>query len=129
MATTCGLFGDDEPPTIVNAFKYAIYRVSHERNLLRDVTLAYDVQRLSVFNQFEASKKGNSVNNYPATVGPANPDVAAFTSSACANLNIPHIEIRVDAYAAPFPASYSINLHPDPELLSHAVLDVIRAVG
>ncbi|KAH3735863.1 hypothetical protein DPMN_042421 [Dreissena polymorpha] len=126
-----GLFGDDEPPTIVNAFKYAIYRVSHERNFLRDVTLAYDVQRLPVFNQFEASKKvcEQLSRNIVCTVGPANPDVAAFTSSACANLNIPHIETRVDAYAAPFPASYSINLHPDPELLSHAVLDVIRAVG
>lgn len=53
-----GLFGDDEPENVVNAFKYALYHVNHQRTLLKNMNLMYDIQTLPVTNRFEASKKG-----------------------------------------------------------------------
>ena len=56
-----GLFGDDEEEMVENSFKYAVYRVSHERGLLTNTHMKYDIQRLPIYNTFDSSKKGNFV--------------------------------------------------------------------
>lgn len=58
FSSSGGLFDNNEEENIENAFKYAVYRVSHERGLLIDTKLMYDIQRLPVHNSFDASKKG-----------------------------------------------------------------------
>ncbi|WAR07420.1 GRIK2-like protein, partial [Mya arenaria] len=125
-----GLFGDDEPENVVNAFKYAVYRVSHELDLPRNVELVYDIQRIPIANRFEASKKvcEQLAQSTMCTFGPVHPDVAAFAGSACSNLHVPHIETRVDSNAIP-PSSFSINLHPESQHLAKAVLDVVLKFG
>ena len=43
---------------VENSFKYAVYRVSHERGLLTNTHMKYDIQRLPIYNTFDSSKKG-----------------------------------------------------------------------
>lgn len=63
-----------------------------------------------------------------AMFGPVNADIATYTGSACSSLQIPHIETRVDTNNLQF-SPLSINLHPDAQQLSRAVLDVIKHFG
>lgn len=49
-----GLFGHEESTT-ENAFKYAVYRINHEKNLLGGATLNYDTRRLSAEDAFTSS--------------------------------------------------------------------------
>ena len=60
--------------------------------------------------------------------GPVNPDIATFTGSACSSLEIPHIETRMDTSYLPV-SPMSLNIHPDTQQLSRAVLDVIKHFG
>ena len=46
---------------MVNAFKYALYHVNHQRSLLRNINLIYDIQNLPTTHRFEASKKGKHI--------------------------------------------------------------------
>ena len=55
-----GLFDNDEEENVENAFKYAVYRVSHERGLLTNTQMKYDIQRLPVYNSFDSSKKSKN---------------------------------------------------------------------
>ncbi|XP_060578610.1 glutamate receptor ionotropic, kainate 2-like, partial [Ruditapes philippinarum] len=55
-----GLFGDDESDHLINAFKYGVYKVTHMR-ILPKVRLTDDIKRLPVNNRFEASKKGEAL--------------------------------------------------------------------
>ena len=63
-----------------------------------------------------------------AIFGPENRDLAAFTDSVCSTVRIPHIEYRLDSNSYP-QAGYSVNIHPDAELLAKAYLDVIHYFG
>lgn len=56
-----GLFGEEEDPSVENAFKYAVYRINHERHILGKTKLTYDIQRLPVRDSFRASKKGEKL--------------------------------------------------------------------
>ena len=54
-----GLFGEgDEHRSVENAFRYAVYRINHDRQLLPDTKLGYDIQHLPTNDGFKASKKG-----------------------------------------------------------------------
>lgn len=52
------MFGEDEDISIENAFKYAVYRVKHERGLLDKTKLVSETERLPIVNGFRASKIG-----------------------------------------------------------------------
>ena len=57
-----GLFGEgDEHRSVENAFRYAVYRINHDRQLLPDTRLGYDIQHVPVHDGFRASKKGRAV--------------------------------------------------------------------
>ena len=51
-----GLFGDEESATTQNAFKYAIYRINHEPDLLGGTSFEYDIRPVHNGDQFRASK-------------------------------------------------------------------------
>ncbi|ESO92173.1 hypothetical protein LOTGIDRAFT_121144, partial [Lottia gigantea] len=126
-----GLFGEgDEDLRVANAFRYAVYRVNHERDLLPQTRLVYDIQNLPVNDGFRASKKicYQVELNTVAVLGPRSSNLAGFVNSLCASLQLPHLELRMDTIANPAPG-LSINLYPDIETLSKAFIDVIRYYG
>jgi len=53
------LFTDEEKDTPTElAFKYAVYRINRDRNLLPNTTLVYDIQYIPQDDSFRAAKKG-----------------------------------------------------------------------
>lgn len=48
---------EKESPTEL-AFKYAVYRINKDRNLLPNTTLIYDIQYVPQDDSFHAAKKG-----------------------------------------------------------------------
>jgi hypothetical protein len=57
-----GLFGEnDEHPNVENAFRYAVYRINHDRQILPDTRLLYDIQHVPTEDGFRASKKGTAL--------------------------------------------------------------------
>lgn len=57
--------------------------------------------------------------------GPRSSELASFTTSLCRHLHIPHFEFYEEAAFTPTDG-YSINLHPNPEKLAVAYLDIIH---
>ncbi|XP_024084773.1 glutamate receptor ionotropic, kainate 2-like [Cimex lectularius] len=107
------------------AFKYAVYRINKDKNLLPKSTLVYDIQYVSKEDSFHASKKacqqvGEGVQ---AVFGPSHPVLGAHVHSICDALDLPHIEARVDL--EPATRELSINLHPAQSLLNAAYQDVM----
>lgn len=43
------------------AFKFALNTINRNRTLLPNTTLTYDIQRINVFDSFEASRKGENL--------------------------------------------------------------------
>lgn len=53
------IFTDDQKDTSVElAFKYAVYRINKDRDLLPNTTLVYDIQYVPRDDSFRTSKKG-----------------------------------------------------------------------
>lgn len=62
MSFTGALFTDNEKDSQTElAFKYAVYRINKDRNLLPDLTLIYDIQYVPRDDSFHASKKGKEL--------------------------------------------------------------------
>lgn len=62
MSSTGALFTDNEKDSQTElAFKYAVYRINKDRNLLPDLTLIYDIQYVPRDDSFHASKKGKEL--------------------------------------------------------------------
>lgn len=56
------LFTEDEKDSQVElAFKYAVYRINKDRNLLPNTTLIYDIQYIPPEDSFHATKKGKQI--------------------------------------------------------------------
>ena len=52
----------DGPVSLVSAeelaFKFAVNNINRNRTLLPNTTLTYDIQRINIYDSFEASRKG-----------------------------------------------------------------------
>ena len=61
ISVTGAIFTDDQKdsPTEL-AFKYAVYRINKDRNLLPNTSLVYDIQYVPKDDSFRTSKKGKS---------------------------------------------------------------------
>ena len=58
-----GIFEQTEGPVpLVSAeelaFKFAVNNINRNRTLLPNTTLTYDIQRINIYDSFEASRKG-----------------------------------------------------------------------
>lgn len=51
------------------AFKFALNTINRNRTLLPNTTLTYDIQRINIFDSFEASRKGESGDQVPHSEG------------------------------------------------------------
>lgn len=53
------------------AFKFALNTINRNRTLLPNTTLTYDIQRINIYDSFEASRKGtlHSTEYLPPSVG------------------------------------------------------------
>ncbi|XP_072156450.1 glutamate receptor ionotropic, kainate 2 isoform X2 [Bemisia tabaci] len=107
------------------AFKYAVYKINKDKNLLPDTTLVYDVQHVPRDDSFHASKKAcrQMEHGIQALFGPSDPLLGAHIQSICEALDVPHMEARMDF--EPSFKEFSINLHPSQEHMNHAFKDLI----
>ncbi|XP_062609796.1 glutamate receptor ionotropic, kainate 2-like isoform X2 [Saccostrea cucullata] len=123
-----GLFSNEESTT-ENAFKYAVYRIKHEKNLLGGSTLSYDTRRLSVEDAFTSSMEicDQITLGISTLFGPRSQDLSAFTNTMCSHLHIPHIEYRETTLAQTLLSGFSINIHPKSDHLSQAYIDLIHS--
>ena len=55
---TGGLFDDVESKSIEGAFRFAIYRINNDDEILPHTRLAWDIQHLPAANSFVAAKQG-----------------------------------------------------------------------
>ncbi|CAL1527178.1 unnamed protein product, partial [Lymnaea stagnalis] len=129
-----GLFGEgDEHTSIENAFRYAVYRINHDRQLLVNTKLTYDIQSLSIADSFGSSKKvcHQIEQNTIAVFGPRAEHLAGFVNSLCASLQIPHMEMRSDSGGSypTQPHALTINLYPSSQQLGRAYTDLIAYYG
>lgn len=57
-----GLFSDNEwDESVQNAFKYAVYRLNHDRTILPKTKVEAYIEKVSSNDSFRASKKGEYV--------------------------------------------------------------------
>lgn len=53
---------ENEPVSVEElAFKFAVTSINRNRTLMPNTTLTYDIQRINMFDSFEASRRGKSV--------------------------------------------------------------------
>ncbi|KAI1298706.1 Glutamate receptor ionotropic, kainate 2 [Halotydeus destructor] len=123
------LFTDDEKDTSTElAFKYAVYRINKDRNLLPNTTLIYDIQYVNRDDSFHAAKKAcyQIQTGVIAIFGPTDPLLGLHVQSLCDALDIPHIESRTMHLGEDLAAKeFSINLHPGPKAVSDSLRDLI----
>lgn len=65
FVSTGGIFEtvENEPVNIEElAFKFAVTNINRNRTLMPNTTLTYDIQRINLFDSFEASRRGNYLN-------------------------------------------------------------------
>ncbi|XP_075215419.1 glutamate receptor ionotropic, kainate 2 [Lycorma delicatula] len=107
------------------AFKYAVYRINKDKNLLPNTTIVYDIQYVPRDDSFRTSKKACKQMEFgvQAIFGPSDPLLGAHIQSICEALDVPHVEARIDF--EPSFKEFSINLHPSQEHMNHAFKDVI----
>lgn len=53
---------ENEPISVEElAFKFAVTNINRNRTLMPNTTLTYDIQRINLFDSFEASRRGEEV--------------------------------------------------------------------
>ena len=51
---------ENEPVNVEElAFKFAVTSINRNRTLMPNTTLTYDIQKINLFDSFEASRRGN----------------------------------------------------------------------
>uniref|UniRef100_A0A8D2N2P4 Glutamate receptor n=1 Tax=Zonotrichia albicollis TaxID=44394 RepID=A0A8D2N2P4_ZONAL len=123
---TGGIFEtvENEPVNIEElAFKFAVTNINRNRTLMPNTTLTYDIQRINLFDSFEASRRGKYL-NYCVSYIPAFSSVSAV-QSICNALEVPHIQTRWKHPTVDNRDAFYINLYPDYAAISRAVLDLV----
>ncbi|XP_076271919.1 glutamate receptor ionotropic, kainate 2 [Rhynchophorus ferrugineus] len=107
------------------AFKYAVYKINKDREILPNTTLVYDIQYVPRDDSFRTSKKACRQMEFgvQAIFGPSDPILGAHIQSICEALDVPHLEARIDF--EPMSKQLSINLHPSQENMNRAFKDLM----
>ncbi|KAK3734903.1 hypothetical protein RRG08_038928 [Elysia crispata] len=135
-----GLFGKgDEHPGIQSAFKYAIYRINHDRDTFKHIqrlkiVLKGEIETLPLNDAFAASRQVCHLiqEKTIAVFGPKANSLAGYVNSLCASMQIPHLQMSGTALEFPTlsPAhALSVNLFPEADQLGTAYRDLISYYG
>ncbi|KAM4699954.1 glutamate receptor ionotropic, kainate 1 isoform 1-T1 [Discoglossus pictus] len=119
---------ENEPINVEElAFKFAVTNINRNRTLMPNTTLTYDIQRINLFDSFEASRRAcdQLALGVAALFGPSHSSSVSAVQSICNALEVPHIQTRWKHPSVDNKDSYFINLHPDYAAISRAVLDLV----
>uniref|UniRef100_A0A8C2AX27 Glutamate receptor n=1 Tax=Cyprinus carpio TaxID=7962 RepID=A0A8C2AX27_CYPCA len=122
----------DGPVALVSseelAFKFAVNNINRNRTLLPNTTLTYDIQRINIYDSFEASRKACDQLSLGvvAIFGPSHSSSSNAVQSICNALEVPHIQVRWKHHPMDNRDSFYANLYPDYSSLSYAILDLVQ---
>ncbi|KAM4788746.1 glutamate receptor ionotropic, kainate 1 isoform 1-T1 [Cyanocitta cristata] len=119
---------ENEPVNIEElAFKFAVSNINRNRTLMPNTTLTYDIQRINLFDSFEASRRAcdQLALGVAALFGPAHSSSVSAVQSICNALEVPHIQTRWKHPTVDNRDAFYINLYPDYAAISRAVLDLV----
>ncbi|XP_077466845.1 glutamate receptor ionotropic, kainate 1-like [Stigmatopora argus] len=110
------------------AFKFAVGNINRNRTLMPNTTLTYDIQRVNLFDSFEASRRAcdQLALGVGAVFGPSHSSSVSAVQSICNALEVPHIQTRWKHPSVDNRDSFYINLHPEYASISRAVLDIVQ---
>uniref|UniRef100_A0A674PBD7 Glutamate receptor n=1 Tax=Takifugu rubripes TaxID=31033 RepID=A0A674PBD7_TAKRU len=110
------------------AFKFALNTINRNRTLLPNTTLTYDIQRINIYDSFEASRKACDQLSLgvAAIFGPSHSSSANAVQSICNALGVPHIQTKWKHQVADNRDIFYVNLYPDFSSLSRAILDLVH---
>ncbi|XP_060090330.1 glutamate receptor ionotropic, kainate 1 isoform X1 [Heteronotia binoei] len=119
---------ENEPINVEElAFKFAVTNINRNRTLMPNTTLTYDIQRINLFDSFEASRRAcdQLALGVAALFGPSHSSSVSAVQSICNALEVPHIQTRWKHPTVDNKDSFYINLYPDYAAISKAVLDLV----
>ncbi|XP_037392925.1 glutamate receptor ionotropic, kainate 3 [Pygocentrus nattereri] len=122
----------DGPVPLVSAeelaFKFAVNNINRNRTLLPNTTLTYDIQRINIYDSFEASRKACDQLSLGvvAIFGPSHSSSSNAVQSICNALEVPHIQVRWKHHPMDNRDTFYANLYPDYSSLSYAILDLVQ---
>uniref|UniRef100_A0A670Y0N6 Glutamate receptor n=1 Tax=Pseudonaja textilis TaxID=8673 RepID=A0A670Y0N6_PSETE len=119
---------ENEPVNVEElAFKFAVTNINRNRTLMPNTTLTYDIQRINLFDSFEASRRAcdQLALGVAALFGPSHSSSVSAVQSICNALEVPHIQTRWKHPTVDLKDSFYINLFPDYAAISRAVLDLV----
>ncbi|XP_049994573.1 glutamate receptor ionotropic, kainate 1 isoform X6 [Alexandromys fortis] len=92
-----------------------------------NTTLTYDIQRINLFDSFEASRRAcdQLALGVAALFGPSHSSSVSAVQSICNALEVPHIQTRWKHPSVDNRDLFYINLYPDYAAISRAVLDLV----
>ncbi|XP_041114644.1 LOW QUALITY PROTEIN: glutamate receptor ionotropic, kainate 1-like [Polyodon spathula] len=110
------------------AFKFAVTNINRNRTLMSNTTLTYDIQRINLFDSFEASRRAcdQLALGVAAVFGPSHSSSVSAVQSICNALEVPHIQTRWKHPAVDNKDTFYINLYPDYVSISRAILDIVQ---
>uniref|UniRef100_A0A3Q4AA95 Glutamate receptor n=1 Tax=Mola mola TaxID=94237 RepID=A0A3Q4AA95_MOLML len=130
-----GIFEQTEGPVpLVSAeelaFKFAVNNINRNRTLLPNTTLTYDIQRINIYDSFEASRKVKQLSLFLSCVvaifGPSHSSSSNAVQSICNALEVPHVQVRWKHHPMDNRDTFYANLYPDYSSLSYAILDLVQ---
>ncbi|XP_065102415.2 glutamate receptor ionotropic, kainate 3 [Paramisgurnus dabryanus] len=122
----------DGPVALVSseelAFKFAVNNINRNRTLLPNTTLTYDIQRINIYDSFEASRKACDQLSLGvvAIFGPSHSSSSNAVQSICNALEVPHVQVRWKHHPMDNRDTFYANLYPDYSSLSYAILDLVQ---
>uniref|UniRef100_A0A3B5ANJ4 Glutamate receptor n=1 Tax=Stegastes partitus TaxID=144197 RepID=A0A3B5ANJ4_9TELE len=120
---------ENEPISVEElAFKFAVTNINRNRTLMPNTTLTYDIQRINLFDSFEASRRAcdQLALGVGAVFGPSHSSSVSAVQSICNALEVPHIQTRWKHPSVDNKDSFYINLYPEYASISRAVLDIVQ---
>uniref|UniRef100_A0A673C9Z6 Glutamate receptor n=1 Tax=Sphaeramia orbicularis TaxID=375764 RepID=A0A673C9Z6_9TELE len=110
------------------AFKFAVTNINRNRTLMPNTTLTYDIQRINLFDSFEASRRAcdQLALGVGAVFGPSHSSSVSAVQSICNALEVPHIQTRWKHPSVDNKDNFYINLYPEYASISRSVLDIVQ---
>uniref|UniRef100_A0A673HUX7 Glutamate receptor n=1 Tax=Sinocyclocheilus rhinocerous TaxID=307959 RepID=A0A673HUX7_9TELE len=123
------LFTRENEPVSMDelAFKFAVTSINRNRTLMPNTTLTYDIQRVNLFDSFEASRRvcDQLALGVAAVFGPSHSSSVSAVQSICNALEVPHIQTRWKHPSVDNKDNFYINLYPEYTSISRAILDIV----